>query len=56
MKKDCCTTSADVDCGVTVKVDVAQIVKYACLAGILIVAIIFGAKSFDSYLKTINTD
>jgi hypothetical protein len=37
--------------GVEVKVDVAKIVKYCCLAGIVIVGIIFGTETWIKYLE-----
>jgi hypothetical protein len=37
--------------GVEVKVDVAKIVKYCCLAGIVIVGIIFGTEAWLKYLE-----
>lgn len=36
---------------VKVKVDVTKIVKYVCVTGISIVAIIFGAKCLRAYLQ-----
>lgn len=47
--KNCCT-SKDTDLkpsvNVNVNVDVPKIVKYCCIAGVLIVGIIFGSKCF----------
>jgi hypothetical protein len=37
--------------GVSVKVDVTKIVKYVCIAGVLIVGIIFGTKCAINMLK-----
>lgn len=34
------------------EINVTNIVKYVCLAGISIVAIIFGEKAFEEYLQT----
>lgn len=51
--KDCCPTKeADQDSDVRVKVtvDVPKIVKYLCLAGVLIVGIVFGTKTFKKML------
>ncbi len=36
---------------VKVKVDVTKIVKYVCVTGVSIVAIIFGAKCLRAYLE-----
>ena len=48
-KKDCCSPKEE-DSGAAVKVnvtvDVPKIVKYSCLTGVLIVAIVFSAKCF----------
>ena len=51
MKKEGCKSQMDAETGVTVKVDVAKIVKYVCIAGVLIVAIIFGTNCFSNILK-----
>jgi hypothetical protein len=52
--KDCCS-SKDVDpsgnVNVYVIVDVPKIVKYSCVAGVLIVGIIFGTKCFHKMLE-----
>ena len=48
-KKDCCSPkeeTGDVAVKVNVTVDVPKIVKYSCLTGVLIVAIIFSSKCF----------
>ncbi|WMJ89479.1 hypothetical protein [Anaerocolumna sp. MB42-C2] len=37
--------------GVSVKVDVTKIVKYVCIAGVLIVAIIFTTKCISKILN-----
>lgn len=34
------------------EINVTNIVKYVCLAGISIVAIIFGEKAFEEYIRT----
>lgn len=52
MKKDGCKSQIEAETGVTVKVDVAKIVKYVCIAGVLIVAIIFGTKCFSNMFIT----
>ena len=44
------------EAGVEVKVDVTKIVKYACLAGTAIVAIIFGSKCAKAYLGQCEND
>ena len=46
MKKDCCPTTFESGCNVTVKVDVAKIVGCLCTAAVLIIAIIFGTKCY----------
>ncbi len=52
-KNNCCSQEDTVsNANVTVNVDVPKIVKYACIAGILIVGIIFGTKSFRKMLET----
>lgn len=56
MKKDCCTTSSEADCNVTVTVDVAKIVRCLCAAGVLIVAIIFGTKCITELLGVIEEE
>jgi hypothetical protein len=37
---------------VTVNVDVTNIVKYVSIAGVAVVGIIFGAKSYIEYIKS----
>ena len=37
--------------GVSVKVDVTKIVKYVCIAGVLIVAIIFATRCISNILN-----
>ena len=54
MKKEGCKSQIEAETGVTVKVDVAKIVKYICIAGVLIVAIIFGTRCFSNILKNSN--
>ncbi len=44
-------SSEESEANVTVKVDVSKIVKYVCAAGIVIVAIIFGTKTFLKMLE-----
>ncbi|WP_313134459.1 hypothetical protein [Anaerocolumna sp.] len=39
--------------GSSLNIDVTKIVKYVCIAGVMIVAIIFGTRC---YLKMINKD
>lgn len=41
---------------VEVKVDVTKIVKYVCIAGAVIVAVIFGSKCVDEYLKGMQSE
>lgn len=41
--KECCSPKEN-GSSVTVQVDVSRIVKYVCIAGVLIVGIIFGTK------------
>jgi hypothetical protein len=52
--KNCCTPK-DAEGGsnvnVNVNVDVPKIVKYTCVAGVLIVGIIFGTKCFRKMLE-----
>jgi len=52
MSKAGCNAPVEVECGVDVKVDVSKIIKYICIAGVLIVAIIFGTKCLNNVLKT----
>lgn len=53
MKKDCCSTEAgDCSCDVKVVVEVSKIVKSLCIAGVLIVGIIFGTKTFRTMLES----
>lgn len=48
----CCKQSEEImEPGVSVKVDVSKIVKYVCLAGVLIVGIIFGTKCAINIIK-----
>lgn len=51
--KNCCATKEDqdTDVRVSVTVDVPKIVKYLCVAGVLIVGIIFGTKTFKKMLE-----
>lgn len=42
---------SDESVGISVKVDVAQIMKYVCVAGVIIVAIIFGTRCVTQLLK-----
>ncbi len=51
MSKDCCS-SQPTECNVKVTVEVSKIVKYLCIAGVLIVGIIFGTKTFLSMLES----
>ena len=41
---------------VDIKIDVTAIVKYVCMTGIAIVAIIFGSKCVRSYYKKEDKD
>ncbi len=36
----------------SLELNITKIVKYVCLAGISIVAIIFGEKAFAEYIRT----
>jgi len=49
-KKDCCSPK-DIDSAVTVSVDVTKIVKYVCIAGVIIVGIIFGNRCYQKMLS-----
>jgi hypothetical protein len=52
--KNCGSTKeADQDANVSVSVvvDVPKIIKYLCMAGVLIVGIIFGTKTFKKMLE-----
>ncbi|MBH1940561.1 hypothetical protein I5677_06645 [Mobilitalea sibirica] len=49
-KNDCCSQE-NVGTSVTVKVDVSKIVKYACIAGVFIVGIIFGTRCYQKMLE-----
>lgn len=49
-KKSCCLPD-NVESSITVRVDVSRIVKYVCISGIIIVAIIFGNKSSGKMLE-----
>lgn len=51
MKKDCCSQPDEAGVNVTVKVDVARIIRCMCISGVLIVAIIFSSKNFKTYLS-----
>ena len=44
------STEADSNVNVTVKVDVAKIIRNLCVAGVLIVGIIFGTRTFKAML------
>lgn len=48
MSKDCCSPQAE--CNVNVTVEVSKIVKSLCIAGVLIVGIIFGTKTFRTMM------
>jgi len=56
MSKEACNAPVEVECGVSVKVDVAKIVKYICVSGVLIVAIIFGTRCLSNMLTTAKTE
>lgn len=49
--KDCCSNDCTPSTNVNVTVDVPKIVKYTCVAGVLIVAIIFATKCFLKMLE-----
>jgi len=40
--------------GLTIKIDVTKIVKYVCVTGIVIVAIIFGTRLVKEFIKKIE--
>lgn len=50
-KKDCCEPNDIGASSVKVTVDVTRIVKYVCIAGVVIVGIIFGTKCYQNLLK-----
>ena len=50
-KKGCCETKEAGTSLVNVSVDVTRIVKYVCLAGIVIVGIIFGSKCYQKLIE-----
>lgn len=50
-KKDRCEVEEVGNSSVKVLVDVTKIVKYVCIAGVVIVAIIFGTKCSQNILK-----
>lgn len=51
-KKDCCTPKTKTEgSSVTVLVDVTKIVKYVCITGVCIVAIIFGTRNYQKMLS-----
>lgn len=54
MRKDSCNEPSEIGCSVTVKVDVARIVRCVCIAGVMIVGIIFGSKCISDYFKSQN--
>lgn len=45
--------STNLEPGVAVSVDVSKIVKYLCVAGVLIVAIIFITTSINNVIKSL---
>jgi hypothetical protein len=54
MAKNCCSTNEtdqDANVKVNVIVDVPKIIKYLCVAGVLIVGIVFGTKTFKKMLE-----
>lgn len=40
--------------GLSIKIDVTRIVKYVCVTGIVIVAIIFGTRLVKEFIKKIE--
>ena len=44
----------DSETSVEVKVDVTKIVKYVCIAGAVIVAVIFGSKCAKAYFESVQ--
>lgn len=51
MSKEKYNAPTESESGVTVNVDVAKVVKYVCVAGVLIVAIIFGSRCVSNIFK-----
>lgn len=51
MSKCCSNTTMEPGCHVTVKVDVAKIVGYLCIASVLIIGIIFGTRCYSNIVK-----
>ena len=49
MLKECCSPK-DAGTSVTVKVDVTKIVRYACVASVFIIGIIFGTRCYNKML------
>jgi hypothetical protein len=45
-----------VESSVTVRVDVTKIVKYVCIAGVMVVGIIFGTKCYQKILENFLND
>jgi hypothetical protein len=52
MSNKCCSTeNNEAQVNVNVNVDVPKIVKYSCITGVLIVAIVFGTKIYRKMLE-----
>lgn len=50
---DCCSKKVpESTVQVNVNVDVPKIVKYSCITGVLIVAIVFGSKIYKKMLES----
>lgn len=52
MSNKCCSPeNKEAQVNVNVNVDVPKIVKYSCITGVLIVAIVFGTKIYRKMLE-----
>ncbi len=54
MSKEKCNSELKDESGLTIKIDVTKIVKYVCVTGIVIVAIIFGTRLLKEFVKKIE--
>ncbi len=50
-KSNCCESKEAGTSSVNISVDVTKIVKYVCLAGIIIVGIIFGTRCYQKMIE-----
>jgi len=48
MEVDC----MDKETGLTIEINVTKIVKYVCIAGMVIVTVIFGGNAFKAYINS----